>query len=34
VLHEALRTMRNSPAGYKPAVPFRETYGRGLSILM
>jgi HTH-type transcriptional regulator / antitoxin HigA len=28
VLHEALRTMRNSPAGLKPAVPFRETYGR------
>jgi hypothetical protein len=27
VLREALRTMRNSPASYKQAVPFRETYG-------
>jgi hypothetical protein len=27
VLREALRTMRNSPVGYKPTVPFRETYG-------
>jgi hypothetical protein len=28
VLREALRTMRNSPASYKQAVPFRETYGQ------
>jgi hypothetical protein len=27
VLREALRTMRNSPVGYKPTVPFRETDG-------
>jgi hypothetical protein len=27
VLREALHTMRNSPAGYKPTVPFRKTYG-------
>jgi hypothetical protein len=26
-LREALRTMRNSPVGYKPTVPFRKTYG-------
>ena len=26
-LREALRTMRNSPASYKQAVPFREIYG-------
>jgi hypothetical protein len=27
VLREALHTMRNSPAGHKPTVPFRKTYG-------
>jgi hypothetical protein len=31
VLREALRTMRNSPAGYKQAGEFRETYGNRLS---